>query len=97
MRGAAESWAHRMVVCGLRVSTQEGCGLGRAEELPGARGEHGDAADPEVRAMMPLVDVALDHKKNGRTKRRMWSTWATNARLTSTTASAAAAGCLSAR
>ena len=35
---------------------------------------HGDAADPEVEAMMPVVDVALGHKGKRRTEGRTSST-----------------------
>ena len=36
----------------------------------------GTRADPEVEGMMPFVAVALDHKRNGRSKRQTSSTWA---------------------
>ena len=82
-------------MCGLRVSTPEGLGRGQTEEMPEARGEHGDAADPEVEGMMPIVEVALEQKRKGRTERRTSSTWAPDARLSnrSKSAAAAAAGC----
>ena len=44
---------------------------------------HGDAADPEVEGMMPIVEVALDSKREGADVRHM----------ASTSAAAAMAGC----
>ena len=78
-------------MCWLRASTPEGCCRGRAEGMPEARGEHGDAADPGVEGMMPIVEVALEHKMEGRTEGRTSVTWAPNARPTTRRTFAAAA------
>ena len=45
--------------------------------------------------MMPIVEVALDHKRKGRTERRTLRTWAPDAGPSnrSTSTAAAAAGC----
>ena len=55
------------------------------------RGKHGDAADPEVEGMMPLVDVAQDHNRKGRTETLTLSTWDPNARPSARSMSAVAA------
>ena len=77
------------VVSGVRQTVEQ-------LEAPGLRG---DTADPEVEGMMPFLDVALDHMRCALT-----SMWQTSRALTpeaglcttSTSTTAAAAGCSSA-
>ena len=57
-----------------------------------------DAADLDREAMMPFMDVTLDHKSNRRSKRQMLSTWASGARpcTRSTSATSPGADCCTA-
>ena len=52
-------------MCGLKLSTPEGCCRGRTQGMPEARGRHGDAPDLEVEGMMPVGEVALGNKGKG--------------------------------
>ena len=67
-------------------------GMPRAEDLQEARGMRRNAADPDREAMMPFMDVTLDHKSNRTSKRQMPSTWASGARPCTRSTSATSPG-----